>query len=197
MAESEIKSRQLIAIGGSSGSLGVILHILASLPSDYPLPILLVIHRGNSTESVLMDLLQVKSNLPVREVEEKESIRPACVYLAPADFHVLIEKDKSFSLDYSEKLNFSRPSIDVSFISAATAFGSNLTGILLSGANDDGAEGLRQIKEQGGYTIIQDPEEAAVGHMPKKARLKSKIDEVLNTEGITHYLLSRIPSAGE
>jgi two-component system chemotaxis response regulator CheB len=197
MAESEIKSRQLIAIGGSSGSLGVVLHILTRLPADYPLAILLVIHRGNSPESVLMDILQSKSNLSVREVEEKESIRPAIVYLAPADFHVLIEKDKSFSLDYSEKLNFSRPSIDVSFISAAAVFGVNLTGILLSGANDDGAEGLRQIKEQGGYTIIQDPEEAAVGHMPKKARLKSKIDEVLNTEGITHYLLSRIRSAGE
>ncbi len=178
---------QLIAIGGSSGSLEVILHILARLPADYPLAILLVIHRGNSPESVLTDLLLVKSNLPVREVEEKDRIRPACVYLAPADFHVLIEKDKSFSLDYSEKLNFSRPSIDVSFISAAIVFGRSLTGILLSGANDDGAEGLRQIKEQGGYTIVQDPEEAAVGHMPNKARLKSKIDEVLNTG--RHYAL--------
>ncbi len=197
MAESEIKTRQLIAIGGSSGSLGVILHILARLPADYPLAILLVIHRGNSPESVLTELLVAKSNLPVREVEEKDRIRPACVYLAPADFHVLIEKDKSFSLDYSEKLNFSRPSIDVSFISAAAVFGNCLTGILLSGANDDGAEGLRQIKEYGGYTIVQDPEEAAVGHMPKKARLKSKIDEVLNTEGITRYLLSLIPPAGE
>ena len=108
MAESELKTKHLIAMGGSSGSLVVILHILARLPADYPLAILLVIHRGNSPDSVLKDLLRVKSNLPVREVEEKESIRPACVYLAPADFHVLIEKDKTFSLDYSEKLNFSR-----------------------------------------------------------------------------------------
>src|SRR5450631_79432 len=197
MAKTEITDKQLILIGGSSGSLQVVMHILNKIPTHYPLAILLIIHRGNLPGSMLTDLLIVKSNLPVKEVEEKEKILPSQLYLAPADYHVLIEKDKSFSLDYSEKLNFSRPSIDVSFISAAVVFGRNLTGILLSGANDDGAEGIRQIKEQGGYTIIQDPEEATVGYMPSRARLKSKIDEVLNTEGITHYLLSRIPAAGE
>jgi|SRR5450755_980064 two-component system chemotaxis response regulator CheB len=190
MEKSEINSKQLVVIGGSSGSLQVICYVLRHIPVRYPVPILLVIHRGNSADSFLLDLLILKSNLPVREVEEKEKIRPSQVYLAPADYHVLIETDKTFSLDYSEKLNFSRPSIDASFISASSTYGENLTGILLSGANDDGAEGLRVIKERGGYTIIQDPEDAAVNYMPRKANQKSKIDESLTTEGITRYLIS-------
>jgi len=197
MAETEVNKGKLVVMGGSSGSLQVIIHILGCLPKDYPIPILLIIHRAYSIDSMLLDLLLLKSNIIVREVEEKDKILPSCVYLAPADYHVLIEKDETFTLDYSEKLNFSRPSIDVSFITAALVYGKNLTGILLSGANEDGAEGLKEIKEQGGHTIVQDPEEAAVGHMPKKARLKSKIDEVLTKEGITRYLLSLIPPAGE
>ena len=143
---------------------------------------------------MLLDLLALKSNIKVREVEEKDKILPSCVYLAPADYHVLIEKDETFTLDYSEKLNFSRPSIDVSFISAAVVYGRNLTGILLSGANEDGAEGLKEIKEQGGHTIIQHPDEAIVNYMPLQASYKSKIDEVLNTEGISGYLISLIPA---
>jgi two-component system chemotaxis response regulator CheB len=143
---------------------------------------------------MLLDLLALKSNIKVREVEEKDKILPSCVYLAPADYHVLIEKDETFTLDYSEKLNFSRPSIDVSFISAAVVYGRNLTGILLSGANEDGAEGLKEIKEHGGHTIIQHPDEAIVNYMPLQASYKSRIDEVLNTEGISGYLISLIPA---
>jgi two-component system chemotaxis response regulator CheB len=194
MEKTEISDKHFIVIGGSSGSLQVILSILSHIPARYPFPILLIIHRGNSQDSVLADLLMLRSKLPVREVEEKEKISAPCVYLAPADYHVLVEKDKSFSLDYSEKLNFSRPSIDVGFISAAIVFGEKLTGILLSGANEDGAEGIKIIKEYGGHTIIQDPEVAAVNYMPRQASLKSKIDEVLNTEGILHYLISLIPA---
>ena len=194
MEKSEINSKELVAIGGSSGSLQVVFNILSNIPAHYPLAILLIIHRGNSQESMLLDLLKLKSKLPVKEVEEKESISPAHVYLAPADYHVLIEKDQTFSLDYSEKLNFSRPSIDVSFIAAAAVYGKKLTGILLSGANEDGSEGLRVIKELGGYTIIQNLDDAVVDYMPKHASKKSKIDEVLNTEEIMRYLISLIPA---
>jgi two-component system chemotaxis response regulator CheB len=192
MEESEIDSKELVVIGGSSGSLLVIFNILSKIPAQFPLAILLIIHRNSSQESMLLDLLKIKSKLPVKEVEEKEMISPSQVYLAPADYHILIEKDRTFSLDYSEKLYFSRPSIDVSFISAAVVYGKKLTGILLSGANEDGAEGLKVIKEQGGHTIIQDLEDAVVDYMPKQASLKSKIDEVLNTEGIISYLISLI-----
>jgi len=194
MAEAEINEKKLIVIGGSSGSLQVILQILGNISSDYPIAILLIVHRGNSSDSALLDLLILKSRIPAREVEEKDKIAPHCVYLAPADYHVLIEKDETFTLDYSEKLNFSRPSIDVSFISAAQVYGKRLTGILLSGANEDGAEGLKEIKERGGHTIVQDPEDAVVDYMPNQARQKSRIDEVLNTEGIRHYLISLIPA---
>jgi two-component system, chemotaxis family, protein-glutamate methylesterase/glutaminase len=197
MAQNKMNNNRLIVIGGSSGSLQVVLHILSHLPKHFSVPVLLIIHRGNSSESSLLDLLILRSVLPVREVEEKEKIIVGRVYLAPADFHVLIEKDKTFSLDYSEKLNFSRPSIDISFISSAAVYGSGLTGILLSGANEDGAEGLRQIKGYGGYTIIQDPEDALVNYMPKQASLKSQIDEILDTPGITNYLLSLAGTADE
>ena len=193
MAKTEINKGNLVVIGGSSGSLQVIIYILGHLPGDYPIPLLLIIHRAYSIDSMLLDLLALKSNIAVREVEEKDKIVPACVYLAPADYHVLIEKDETFTLDYSEKLNFSRPSIDVSFISAAEVYGKNLTAILLSGANEDGAEGLKEIKERGGHTIIQHPDEAIVSYMPLQASYKSRIDEVLDTEGITRYLISLIP----
>ncbi|HLA58739.1 MAG TPA: chemotaxis protein CheB, partial [Puia sp.] len=130
MAKAEVNKAKLVVIGGSSGSLQVIIHILGRLPVDYPIPVLLIIHRAYSIDSLLLDLLVLKSNIRVCEVEEKEKIVPSCVYLAPADYHVLIEKDETFTLDYSEKLNFSRPSIDVSFISAAMVYGKNLAGIL-------------------------------------------------------------------
>jgi two-component system chemotaxis response regulator CheB len=190
MEEDSIVGKQLIAMGGSSGSLQVILYILENIPASFPIPILLILHRGNSGESGLPDLLRVRSRIPVREVEEKEQILAPCIYLAPPDYHVLIEKDKTFSLDYSEKLNYSRPSIDIGFISAAAVYGKQLTGILLSGGNEDGAEGMRIIKERGGETIVQDPEEAAVNFMPRQAGLKSKIDRVLTREGILHYFIS-------
>ena len=192
MAKAEINKGKLIVIGGSSGSLQVILHILGRLPKDYPIPVLLIIHRSSSSDSMLLDLLVSKSNIPVREVEEKDKILPSCVYLAPADYHVLIEKDETFTLDYSEKLNFSRPSIDVSFISASVVYREKLTGILLSGANEDGAEGLKEIKEQGGHTIIQHPDEAIVNYMPLQASYRSEIDKVLFMEGISDYLTSLI-----
>jgi two-component system chemotaxis response regulator CheB len=190
MEESEIDIKELIVIGVSSGSLMVFFDILNNIPDRFPLAVLLIIHRGNFLESMLLNLLALKSRLPVKEVEEKEKIKPSHVYLAPADYHVLIEKDKTFSLDYSEKLNFSRPSIDISFISAASVYGKKLTGILLSGANNDGAEGLKEIKGRGGHTIIQDPEDAVVNYMPKQAILKSRIDQVLTTEKIKQYLIS-------
>ena len=194
MAKAEVEKGNLVVIGGSSGSLQVIIHILGRLPQDFPIPVLLIIHRAYSNDSMLLDLLALKSNIIVREVEEKDKIVSPCVYLAPADYHVLIEKDETFTLDYSEKLNFSRPSIDVSFISAALVYGKNLTGILLSGANEDGAEGLKEIKSQGGYTIIQHPDEAVVNYMPLRASHKSRIDKVLNAEGISRYLISLIPA---
>ena len=190
MAKSEINNKRLIVIGGSSGSLEVILEILPRLPTSFPVPMLFVMHRNNSADSLLRDLLARKSALIVKEVEEKEEIVRGTIYLAPADFHVLIERDGSFSLDYSEKINYSRPSIDVTFISAAEIFGPRLTGILLSGANDDGSRGMEVIKEKGGTTIVQDPADAGVDMMPKEAIRRSEIDHILTTAEIGDYLFA-------
>jgi two-component system chemotaxis response regulator CheB len=190
MAKDQITKPELLLIGGSSGSLGIVLSILAALPEDYPIPLVLVMHRSNTQESLLNEVLGIKSNMPVVEVEEKESIRASTVYVAPADYHLLIENDKTFSLDYSEKQNYSRPSIDVSFTSAAEVFGPHLVGILLSGANDDGTAGMRSIKSLGGYCIIQDPADAIASYMPRHALERVQADAVLSGPEIVRYLLS-------
>ncbi len=181
-------SVRFIIIGGSSGSLKVILELLDLLRTDFNIPMLFVFHRSNQKESLLTELLSSKTNLTVKEVEEKEYIVPGKIYIAPQDYHVLVESDKSFSLDYSEKIHFSRPSIDVSFKSGAEVYRKGLLCILLSGANADGAEGLEKVKFNNGITIVQDPEEADVPYMPQQALLKKGIDYTLNTSQIAEFL---------
>jgi two-component system chemotaxis response regulator CheB len=174
---------QLLIIGGSAGSLEVILEILPVLRSDIDYAIVLVMHRRGG-DSLLTGLLSDRTNLEVREAEEKEAIRPGVIYIAPADYHLLIEQDQTFSLDFSEKIHYSRPAIDASFETAAEAFGTTLVGILLSGANADGAEGLLRIKEAGGMTIAQDPAEASVSYMPQQAIENNAASQILTTRQI-------------
>jgi two-component system chemotaxis response regulator CheB len=170
---------KLIVIGGSAGSLHVILGLVAAIPYGFPAPLLLVLHRNGLFESSLEELLSSKTSLQIREVEEKDPLTPGTIYTCPADYHVLIEKDHSFSLDYSERVNYSRPSIDVSFKSAADAYGKGLLCLLLSGGNADGAEGLEYVKEKGGVTVVQDPLTAEVPFMPQCAINRTKIDFIL------------------
>ncbi|MGN6436198.1 MAG: chemotaxis protein CheB [Agriterribacter sp.] len=188
MAKEEIKNIQLIVIGGSSGSLKVILHLLRELRTDFTIPMLLVLHRNNQQESVLAELLAAKSFLPVKEVDEKDALLAGHIYIAPQDYHVLLESDGYFSLDYSEKMHYSRPSIDVSFISAAEAYDSHLICILLSGANADGAEGLQEVKKHNGIAIVQDPDEAEVDYMPRRAMAAGSVDYVMNTNQLVDFL---------
>ncbi|RYY90126.1 MAG: chemotaxis protein CheB, partial [Chitinophagaceae bacterium] len=131
-------------------------------------PVLIVIHR-KSSESVLPELLADRASIPVKEVEDKEHMQPGQIYVAPADYHTLVEQDGSLSLDCSEKVNWSRPSIDVTFETAADAFGAGVVGVLLSGANHDGVVGLRHIQELGGKAWVQDPATAQVSYMPQGA----------------------------
>lgn len=188
MAKEEIKNIQLIVIGGSSGSLKVILHLLRELRTDFTIPMLLVLHRNNQQESVLAELLAAKSFLPVKEVDEKDALLAGHIYIAPQDYHVLLESDGYFSLDYSEKMHYSRPSIDVSFISAAEAYDSHLICILLSGANADGAEGLQEVKKHNGIAIVQDPDDAEVDYMPRRAMAAGSVDYVMNTNQLVDFL---------
>jgi two-component system, chemotaxis family, protein-glutamate methylesterase/glutaminase len=174
---------EVLLIGGSAGSLEVIMQLLPALRTNLDVAIVVVLHRKTG-ESLLADLLSSKTTLRVKEAEDKEVITKGTVYIAPADYHLLIEKNKTFSLDYSEKVHYSRPSIDVSFETAVDAYRASTAAILLSGANADGAEGLRKIKVAGGLTIVQDPEEASVSFMPRQAIDLLDVDYVANTSEI-------------
>jgi two-component system chemotaxis response regulator CheB len=178
---------ELLIIGGSAGGLEVLLEVLPQLRTDLDYAVVLVMHRRGG-DSLLTGLLSDKTKLAVKEAEEKEAIRPGVIYIAPADYHLLIENDKTFSLDYSEKIHYSRPAIDASFETAAEAYGPLLAGVLLSGANADGVEGLLQIKQAGGLTIVQDPDEASVSYMPQQAIEKGAADKILTTRQIIGLL---------
>lgn len=177
----------IVVIGGSAGSLEVILRMLEDLTNDR-LAIILVIHRKGSLHSDLPELLNLKSAMIVKEAEEKEFIQPGYLYVAPADYHLLIEQNGTLSLDYSEKVNFSRPSIDVTFQCAAGVFGTKVIGILLSGASADGADGLKAIRKAGGMCVVQDPGSALVSFMPQHALNEMEVDRTLKSGEIAGFL---------
>lgn len=179
---------EALIIGGSAGSLDVLLKVLPDLNSLLTFPIVIVLHRKPGKESLLTDLLSTRTKLKVKEIEEKEQLLPSMIYIAPPSYHLLIEKNKTFSLDASEKINFSRPSIDVSFDSASEVFGRNLVCILLSGANSDGSKGLQKVHQNGGQTVVQNPDSAVTRFMPEYALEHVKIDSVLNPEEMANYI---------
>lgn len=175
---------QIVAIGGSAGSLDVILKIIADLPDDTHASFIIVVHRKNSYDSILEDLVSARTKMKVKQVEDKQPIVPDTVYIAPGDYHLLIEDRNTFSLDSSEKVQYSRPSIDVTFESIAEVFNDAVIGILLSGANADGSEGLKKIRQAGGFTIIQNPESADVSFMPQQAINRKAGKEILHADEI-------------
>ncbi|RZJ24946.1 MAG: chemotaxis protein CheB [Flavobacterium sp.] len=191
MAENRLNtSFKAVVIGGSAGSIEVLLKLLPALSSPLPLAIIIVLHRKNSTDSSLADLLSSKTKIRVQEVEDKDPVIAGTIYLAPADYHLLIEREEVFSLDDSEKVNYSRPSLDVTFESAADVYGSSLVGILLSGANADGTAGLNFIKKRGGVLIAQKPETAQSEFMPQHAILNAPIDQVLGVDEMAVFINS-------
>lgn len=178
----------LIVIGGSAGGLQPILTLLPGLSVSLNAAIIIVLHRQSHYESVLTDLLSARSLLPVKEAAEKEPLQRGVIYIVPADYHLLIESDHTLSLDDSEKVNFSRPSIDVTFSSAALAYGSNMTALLLSGANTDGTEGLIDVHEAGGTTAVQDPATADVDYMPRQAISMAPVDIILQPQEMATFI---------
>jgi two-component system chemotaxis response regulator CheB len=176
---------KILVIGGSAGSLTKVLRLLPHFTKQLNIAIVLIFHRKESEDSALKDILTYKSEFNVKEVEDKDPILKHHIYIAPPDYHLLLEKDLTFSLDISEKINFSRPSIDATFESAADAFGESVVGLLLSGANADGVNGLQAIKNNGGKIAVQDPKSAEVPYMPQQAVDRLQIDLLLtefNTE---------------
>ncbi|MFQ5866186.1 MAG: chemotaxis protein CheB [bacterium] len=179
---------EMVVIGVSAGGSESLRIILSALPGDFLLSIVIVQHLHPNSDNFLACYLNEKSELTVKEADEKESIKAGMVYIAPPNYHLLIEEDKTFSLSISERVNYARPSIDVLFETAADAYGSNLIGIILTGANHDGSQGLKRIKERGGLTIVQDPKTAEVDSMPKAAMAATEVDHVLPLEQIALFL---------
>lgn len=179
---------EALVIGGSAGSLEVLLKVLPGLQSPLPFPIIIVLHRKSGKDNILTDLLAAKTSLKVKEIEEKEPIRPSTVYIAPPNYHLLMERDRTFSLDASEKVNFSRPSLDVSFESAADTYRDRLVCLLLSGANGDGAVGLQKVKNKGGAVLVQEPGSAVVSYMPAFALAQVGADAILRPSEMAAYV---------
>jgi two-component system chemotaxis response regulator CheB len=160
---------EAIVIGASAGAIDALSQILPALPADYALPIFIVVHLPPDAKSVLAELFVPKCEIEIKEAQDKEAIRPGVVYFAPPNYHLLVEADGSLSLSSDEPELFSRPSINVLFESAADVYGEGLVGIVLTGANNDGAHGLQMIHEAGGLVLVQDPASAMTGSMPEAA----------------------------
>ncbi|HCV75753.1 chemotaxis protein CheB [Pseudomonas oryzihabitans] len=182
------KPLRLIVIGASAGGLQVLLRLLSTLPASYSLPLAVVLHLPDDRTSRLAELFQARLALRVREAEDKDAILPGTLYFAPPGYHLLVEDDFTLSLSRDEPVQFSRPSIDVLFESATDALGEQVCGILLTGANHDGASGLHALAQNGGVTVVQSPQSAEVPTMPEAALKRLHPDFVLDVPGI-HLLL--------
>jgi len=181
-----------IVIGASAGGFGALKTIFGLLREDLPVPILIVQHMSPGTSDFMARHLNSVSKMNVKEADEKESLMAGTAYIAPPNYHLLVESDRTISLSVDERVNYSRPSIDVLFESASEVFGDALIGIVLTGANSDGSAGLKKIKEAGGLTVVQDPCCAEVPAMPQAAlSAVGKPDHVLVLEKIAN-LLNRI-----
>jgi two-component system, chemotaxis family, protein-glutamate methylesterase/glutaminase len=175
----------LVILAGSAGALENIEIILSAMPERFTVPVLVVVHRMRNIQSGLADIFRRKRTvIPVQEITDKEEIRPGTIYIAPANYHVLIEDDRTFALDYSELVNYSRPSIDVTFDSASQVLGPGLVTVLLSGANEDGTAGTFSAKARGALTIVQDPADAEFKTMPASALKVTTPDHLLPSRGI-------------
>ncbi|WP_461481294.1 chemotaxis protein CheB [Porticoccus sp.] len=184
-----IRNYEAVVLGASFGGMQMLKLLLTALPRDFSLPVIAVQHTAPTAEGALAELLNRVCEIEVREANEKEPIEPARVYLAPANYHLLVEPDRTFSLTVDERVNYARPAIDVLFETAAETYGAGLIGLVLTGANSDGAKGLRHIKDRGGLAIVQDPATAAAPAMPRAAILAARPHRVLAPEQITALLL--------
>ena len=179
----------IVAVGTSWGGLSALTTLLGALPAEFTIPIVIVQHRGKDSDKLLGRLLQDATELRVCEIEDKDALCPGTVHLAPADYHVLVDGGY-FSLTIDEPVRFSRPSIDVTFMSAADSFRADVIGVVLTGANEDGSRGLAHIVQRGGRGLVQDPRTAEVPIMPQAAIKAVPSAEVLPLEAIAPRLVT-------
>lgn len=196
-ATKRVRSRRAVVIGCSAGGLAALANLLEPLPRDFPAGIAVVNHlHPNSGVRQMVNHLHRRCQLEILEAEEKLPLLPGRVYLAPANYHLLLERGGIFALSIDSKIKYSRPAIDVLFESAADTFREKLIGIILTGASSDGTDGLAKIVELGGYAIVQAPDTAAAPLMPKSALHRCDVDRVLSPRGIGELLSASI-SDGE
>lgn len=184
-----------VAIGVSSGGLQALTKLLAALPGEFPLPILIVQHLSADTGHTLAELLDASSDLRVKEADEQDLPLPGHVYLAPPNYHLLVEADGHLSLSADAPVSYARPSVDVLFETAADVFGPALIGVVLTGANHDGSQGLAHLKRLGGVAVVQDPANAEAPQMPAAALAATAVDHVAPLEDIA-ALLSALAREG-
>ncbi len=175
---------EAVVIGGSAGGLDALEIILTALPADFPGAVATVIHISPDSDNYMIGYLDRRCRVTVKEAEDKEMIQPGRVYMAPPNYHLLINSDRSLMLSAEPRVNYSRPAVDPLFETAADAVGPRLIGVLLSGANQDGSRGLRRIQENGGLTIVQSPETTRAPQMVQAARAACSVDHVLSPEAI-------------
>ena len=187
-----VRSYEIIVIGCSMGGMYAMQTILETLPKEFPVPIVLVQHRYRTSNEALPAFLRRHANLGVVDADDKQWIRPGTVYLAPADYHVLVERNAErgeLHLSVDDRVEHSRPSVDVLFESAADAYGAGVIAVVLTGANADGARGAKAIKRHGGFVVVQDPATAESPEMPKAAIAASAVDRILPVERIGPFLI--------
>lgn len=182
---------EIIVVGTSAGGLRALEILLGGLPRGFPVPIVAVQHRARESSDTYVELLGKGTPLPVREVQDEDALRAPGVYLAPPDYHVLVEPGR-LALSVDDPVSYSRPSIDVLFESAADVYGARVLAVLLTGANADGAKGLARVKQAGGFAIVQDPATAESSAMPTAGIANAPVDRVLPLEQIAGELVRRL-----
>jgi two-component system chemotaxis response regulator CheB len=191
-----VSDLRLVAVGASWGGLRAVEIVLGALPPGFAAPIVIAQHRKSDSDGMLVRLLDARCALPVCEAEDKQTLDPGVVIVAPADYHLLVETG-TVALSVDEPLNYSRPSIDILFGSAADAYGEHVAGVVLTGANADGALGLAQIAARGGTAIVQDPETAERREMPEAALWATPEARVLSLEQIAPVLTELVGTRDE
>jgi two-component system chemotaxis response regulator CheB len=179
-----------IVIGTSAGGVEALLRILPTIPANMPCAILVVVHLPRERPSLLTEIFRHKAAMAVDEAIDKAEIKPGHIYFAPPDYHMLVDVGPQIALSVDDVIQYSRPSIDVLFESAADIYGKHLLGILLTGGNEDGAAGMAYIAASGGITILQDPDEAVASAMPEAARKLMTPSHVLRLNDIAAYLIN-------
>jgi two-component system chemotaxis response regulator CheB len=182
------KRYQAIAIGVSAGGLHALSFLFEQLPAEYPVPVMVTQHRAKDQRELLEEVLQNKCTITIKQADEKEKIVSGIIYIAPPSYHLLVEQNHTFSLSSDEHVSNGKPSIDVLFETAAEVFKEKLIGLILTGANNDGASGMATIKKYGGLTIAQSPDEAQYPQMPQAAIDQGGVDHVWTLKEIREFL---------